>query len=63
MNIVATFDAIFALVQVAESLPQLVRVNSVTIACDRRKNEGAPIGEATIALEVIYQPPDPSEGS
>ncbi len=63
VNIVATFDAIFALVQVAESLPQLVRVNSVTIACDRRKNEGAPIGEATIALEVIYQPPDPSEGS
>lgn len=57
----ATFDSIFALIQNAESIGRLVRVSSVRILCKRDEKSATandpPIVKATVVLEAIYDPP------
>ena len=54
----ATFESVFALIQSAESVKRLVRVASVRINCKRdEKSPQASSVRATIVLEAIFDPP------
>ena len=56
VNMVARFDAVFALIRAAESMDQLLRVNSVRLRAQRDAEGTMPMADASIALEVIYDP-------
>ncbi|MHC4428558.1 MAG: hypothetical protein ACYS0D_08135 [Planctomycetota bacterium] len=58
VNMVARFDAVFALIRAAESMGQLLRVNSLRLNAQRDAEGTMPMADASIALEVIYDPPD-----
>jgi hypothetical protein len=63
----ATFDSVFALLQNAESIDRLVRVNSVRVMCKRDEKNAVidgdvPIVKATVGLEAIFDSPVASEG-
>ena len=68
----ATFDSIFALLRSAESVNRLVRVTSVKVICKRdEKAPGAearvvadlaPLLNASVGLEAIYDPATLQEG-
>ena len=57
----AQFDAIFALLQAAESMQRLVRVASMHLTrpteADGSPSDAPPVLAASITLEAIYQPP------
>jgi Tfp pilus assembly protein PilO len=58
----ATFDSVFALLQNAESIDRLVRVNSVRVICKRDEKNAetmneSPIVKATVGLEAIFDAP------
>ena len=61
----ARFDAIFRLMQMAESQDRLLRVTSVSIVAERRGDEnqpqGQPLAKATVVVEAIYEPPRAEE--
>ncbi len=54
----ARFDAVFALMRVAESMDRLLRISSVNIVCDRRQNENQPYAKASVVLEAVFEPPE-----
>lgn len=57
VDMMARFDAVFALIRAAESMPLLLRVNSVQLTAKRDGQLQMPVAEASIALEIIYEPP------
>ena len=59
VEMVARFDAIFALMRLAESMDRLLRVSSISIAVDRTNTQDT-VASATIVLESVFDPP-PSE--
>lgn len=61
----ATFDSIFALIQAAESMDRLVRITSVQLVCDReaKTKDEHPVIAATVGLEAIYGVGPAREGS
>ena len=64
----ATFDSVFALLQNAESIDRLVRVNSVRVICKRDEKDSdsdseAPIVKATVGLEAIFDSPPAQESN
>jgi len=52
------FDSVFALMRVAESMDELVRISEVRIKTDRQRNAMAdtPLLSANIVLEAVYDP-------
>ncbi|MHC5026977.1 MAG: type 4a pilus biogenesis protein PilO [Planctomycetota bacterium] len=65
IEMVSTFDSIFAIVQAAESMSRLVRVASVRIDHDVRsgpQDEVSDFLSATLVLEAIYEPATAAEG-
>ncbi|MCI0364878.1 MAG: type 4a pilus biogenesis protein PilO [Phycisphaerales bacterium] len=59
IDIEASFDSIFALIQNAESINRLLRISSVRMSCkrDEAAPTRAPMVKATVVLEAIYEPP------
>ena len=56
VEMVARFDAIFALIRNAESMDRLVRVTSVELVCERNKDQGEPFAKVSVLLEAIFEP-------
>jgi Tfp pilus assembly protein PilO len=54
----ASFDAVFALIDAAESMPRLVRVAGVKLSADRdrRKDAVVPFVTARVELDAIFEP-------
>lgn len=67
VDMVASFDSMFALIRNAESLNRLVRVTSVRAALSTAKHDpvpGAPpLLKAAVGLEAIYLPSDGADGA
>ena len=63
VEMTATFDSIFALMRAAESMDRLMRIASLKVICKRddHTSELAPMLNATVGLEAVYEPPP--EGS
>lgn len=63
VDIEATFDSVFALIQNAESIDRLVRIASVRVLCKRddKQPSNPPIVKASVGLEAIFDPPVPQE--
>ena len=54
----ATFDSVFRLIRAAETTDRLIRVGRVRIYRDRDdKTDGSPVVQASVGLEIIYEPP------
>ena len=53
----ATFDSVFALLQSAESMDRLVRIVSLRLHADRERlnRDGEPMLVATVGLDAIYE--------
>jgi len=64
VDIEATFDSVFALIQNAESIDRLVRISSVRVLCKRddKQQSDPPIVKASVGLEAIFDPPAPAGG-
>ena len=62
IDMVARFDSIFALIQAAESLDRLLRVESLNIVCEHPEGEDELFVSASVSLDVIYDPPGAREG-
>ena len=56
VDMVARFDAVFALLRAAESQRQLVRISSVNITSSRDDEHQVPLVQASVRLEAIYEP-------
>ncbi|MCH8343787.1 MAG: type 4a pilus biogenesis protein PilO [Planctomycetes bacterium] len=61
IDMVARFDSIFALIQAAESLDRLLRVESLNIVCEHPEGEDELFVTASVSLDVIYDPPGTRE--
>ncbi len=61
IDMVARFDSIFALIQAAESLDRLLRVESLNIVCEHPEGEDELFVSASVSLDVIYDPPGARE--
>ncbi len=61
VEMVARFDAIFALIRTAESMDRLVRVTSLELVCKRNKDQGEPFAKVSVVLEAIFDPPQTDE--
>ena len=58
----ATFESVIALVRKAETMGRLVRVSSVRLLCKRDEQKtDVPLLNASIGLEVVYDPADAAE--
>ena len=61
IDMVARFDSIFALIQAAESLDRLLRVESLNMVCEHPEGEDELFASASVSLDVIYDPPGARE--
>ncbi len=53
----ATFDSVFRLIRAAETTDRLIRVGRVRIYRDRdKKADGSPFVQASVGLEIVYEP-------
>jgi hypothetical protein len=52
----ARFGAVFSLLRAAESMDRLLRIASVKVVCDRRREEEQPYARATVVIEAVYEP-------
>ena len=59
VEMTATFDSIFALVRAAESMNQLMRVSSLKVICKRddKTSDMAPMLNASVGLDALFDPP------
>jgi len=62
VDMVAHFDALFALLRAAESQEHLVRVSAVNMAVSRDEAEAVPLVTASLRLEAVFEPVRAQEG-
>ncbi len=62
VDMVARFDAVFALIRAAEAQEHLVRVSSVNIASTRDDDQQVPLVTASVRLEAVFEPLRAQEG-
>ena len=62
VDMVARFDALFALLRAAESQEHLVRVSSVNMAASRDDAQAVPLVTASVRLEAVFEPLRAQEG-
>ena len=62
VDMVARFDAVFALLRAAESQQHLVRVSSVNMEASRDDAQAVPLVTASVRLEAVFEPLHTQEG-
>lgn len=62
VEMVARFDAVFALLRAAESQEHLVRVSSVNMSASRDDAQAVPLVTASVRLEAVFEPLRAQEG-
>jgi hypothetical protein len=62
VDMVARFDAVFALLRAAESQEHLVRVSSVNMEASRDDAQAVPLVTASVRLEAVFEPLRAQEG-
>lgn len=62
VDMVARFDAVFALIRAAEAQDHLVRVSSVNIAASGDDDQEQPLVTASVRLDAVFEPTQAQEG-
>lgn len=52
----ARFDSVFALMRATESMDRLLRISSLNLSCDRRREEDPVFATASVVIEAVFHP-------